>query len=448
MPLSVANAVQQQDFGLGHDTVIAADAESARSALERRQQAEIDSLSQHIAATYEEISLLHRLTANLKLSESDEDLAQIALEWLQGVLPAESLVIQLLPAASWEDSPQHDGRQEPRLLVRGPAVLDNARFNRLTEHLLAARSSASEPFVVNRGVTGLHDWPLPAVRQALVVPLADGENRFGWLAALNHSSDGEFGTGEASLLNSVAVILGIHNSNIALYQQHAEMTAGIIRALSAAIDAKDQYTCGHSDRVARVAVRLARELGCDQPARNTIYLAGLLHDIGKIGIADRLLQKPGSLTKHEYRQIQRHTEIGHRILRDLRKLDNVLPVILHHHESWDGSGYPSGLRGDAIPLAARIVAVADAFDAMSSNRPYRRSMSEAAINEAFRKGSGCQWDPRVVAAYFAAYDDVRRIVAQPDGQTPACGAGVSPAALVAVETPALLMAGETREPQL
>jgi putative nucleotidyltransferase with HDIG domain len=242
------------------------------------------------------------------------------------------------------------------------------------------------------------------------VPLAEGENLFGWLAAVNHVDGGEFGTVEASLLGSVGAILGIHSGNIDLYRQQSEMFAGVVRALTSAIDAKDEYTRGHSDRVAQVSVRLASELGCDERTISRIYLAGLLHDIGKIGIDDSVLRKPGRLTDEEYEHIKGHVSIGHRILVDLKKMDDVLPVVLHHHESWDGSGYPEHLPSEAIPRSARIVAVADAFDAMSSDRPYRMGMADEKIDAIFRAGAGKQWDPDVVAALFRARDDLRKIV--------------------------------------
>jgi putative nucleotidyltransferase with HDIG domain len=194
-----------------------------------------------------------------------------------------------------------------------------------------------------------------------------------------------------------------------LYRQQSELLAGIVRALTSAIDAKDPYTCGHSDRVARIAVRLAEELGGDAKMLDSIYLAGLLHDIGKIGIDDSVLRKPGRLSDEEYAHIKRHVEIGHRILRDLHKLEDVLPVVLHHHESWDGDGYPNRLSFHEIPLAARIVAVADSYDAMSSDRPYRAGMPEEKIDAIFRAGAGKQWDPEVVAAFFRARDDIRAI---------------------------------------
>ena len=371
---------------------------------------ETKSLSTHLAATYEEISLLYRITQNLKISRSDTDLGHAALQWMQEVLPAEALAMQLVRSAG---DPDGLTRADPRtiLLSSGCCPVDDDQFTHLIRHL--GLEATSRPRVINRAITGGATWPFPAVRQMIAVPLAEGENLFGWLAAFNHASHGEFGTVEASLLSSVATILGIHSGNIDLYRQQSEMLAGIVRALTSAIDAKDPYTRGHSDRVARVAVCIARELGMEAESLNTIYLSGLLHDIGKIGISDEVLRKPGALTESEYEHIKTHAEIGHRILSDIQKLDDVLPVVLHHHESWDGHGYPGQLPGRTIPLSARIVAVADAFDAMSSDRPYRAGMPDAKIDEILHSGKGKHWDPEVVEAFFRARDDIGRIVAAP-----------------------------------
>jgi putative nucleotidyltransferase with HDIG domain len=368
---------------------------------------EAESLSVHLASTYEEISLLYRLTQNLKISESDEDLGRVALEWMEEVLPAAGLAIQLVPVAQEAESLHHQARTEPVLLSFGECPIDSGQFTALIEHL--GPDAVKWPVVVNRPITEQPDWPHPQIHQLIAVSLSEGENLFGWLAALNHVEDAEFGTVEASLLSSVAAILGIHSGNIELYRQQSELLAGIVRALTSAIDAKDPYTCGHSDRVARVAVRLAEELGCDAKTLNTIYLSGLLHDIGKIGIDDSVLRKPGRLSEVEYEHIKKHAEIGHKILLDIKKLDDVLPVVLHHHESWDGRGYPHKLDAGEIPLPARIVAVADAFDAMGSDRPYRQRMPDEKIDSIFRSGAGQQWDPRVVEAFFRARGDIRRI---------------------------------------
>ena len=160
-------------------------------------QDEARSLSINLASTYEEISLLHRLTQNLKLSKSDEDLAQVALEWMQEVVPAAGLAIQFAPAPNADKSTIHAGRKQPVLLSRGECPIDAAEFSELIRRLAA--ELPNQPIVANRPITGQPDWPFPQIRQIIAVPLAEGENVFGWLAALNHAEDGEFGTVEASL---------------------------------------------------------------------------------------------------------------------------------------------------------------------------------------------------------------------------------------------------------
>ena len=369
---------------------------------------EARSLSEHVSSTYEEISLLYRLTQNLKLSQSDEQLGQTALEWLAEVVPAKGLALLLTSHAGLEDVQPDRVRSQDVFLTSGRCPIDHTRFAQLIRELSLRPTGG--PFVANRPVTRQDSWSCPVIRQLVVTPLAEGENLFGWLAAMNHVDGGEFGTVEATLMSSVGTILGIHGSNIDLYRQQSEMFAGIVRALASAIDAKDEYTRGHSHRVARISVRLASELGYDEKAIGRIYLAGLLHDIGKIGIDDNVLRKPGKLTDEEYEHIKNHVTIGHRILIDLKKMDDVLPVVLHHHEAWDGSGYPQRLPSDEIPRTARIVAVADAFDAMCSDRPYRKGMPDAKIDAIFHEGAGKQWDPDIVAAFFRARDDIREIV--------------------------------------
>lgn len=160
-------------------------------------------------------------------------------------------------------------------------------------------------------------------------------------------------------------------------------------------------------------MRLAQELGCDKETLHTIYLSGLLHDIGKIGIDDQVLRKAGKLTEAEYEHIKLHPELGYKILRDMKQLDPVLPAVLHHHEAWDGSGYPHKLQGEEIPFLARIVAVADSFDAMSSDRPYRKGMPFSKLEQIMQEGAGKQWDESVIAAFMAAREDIYEIVHQP-----------------------------------
>jgi putative nucleotidyltransferase with HDIG domain len=359
-------------------------------------------LSVHLSSSYEEISLLYRLTQHLKLSNKKAELAGLALEWLGDVLPAESLAIQFSDPQGGLD----DGSQ-PLLMTLGSYPLSMQDLADIRAQFDVA--PAGRPLIVNTRMTQGADWRWPAVRQMVVAPLSEGDRSFGWLVACNHRRGNEFGTVEAIMLSSVAAILGIHSGNTQLYEDQRELFSGVVRALTSAIDAKDPYTCGHSDRVARVAMRLAEELGCDRRQIDTIYLSGLLHDVGKIGVDDEVLRKPGKLTPAEYDQIKTHAEIGYKILRDIKQLDEVLPVVLHHHEQWDGKGYPRGLAGETIPFLARVVAVADAFDAMGSDRPYRQGMADEKLDSILREGAGTQWDAEVVAAFFRARDAIREI---------------------------------------
>ncbi|HEV3340908.1 MAG TPA: HD domain-containing phosphohydrolase [Pirellulales bacterium] len=367
---------------------------------------EVEKLSAHLGSTFEEISLLYRLTHNLKLSANDEELGRRALEWLAEVVPADCLALQLIPSAE-ADSVVAGSRLQPLLLTLGPCALTADDCTSLVEEL--ELQPGSRPVVVNHVPQESFGWRFPDIRELVIVPVAEGERLFGWLAIFNHSQGGEFGTAEASLLGSVGTMLGIHSGNIDLYRQQADLLAGVVKAMSSAIDAKDPYTRGHSDRVARVAVRLAEELGCDADTIKTIYLSGLLHDIGKIGINEDVLRKTGKLTPAEFEHIKTHVIVGYRILADLPNMSNIRPVVLHHHEAWDGGGYPHGLAGEEIPYLARIAAVADSYDAMASDRPYRPGMKDADLDEILRNGSGKQWDPTVVDAFFRARDDIRAI---------------------------------------
>ncbi|MFQ5514261.1 MAG: HD domain-containing phosphohydrolase [Myxococcota bacterium] len=186
-------------------------------------------------------------------------------------------------------------------------------------------------------------------------------------------------------------------------QKHAELREGYVstvRALVAAVDAKDSYTRGHSERVGVYASRIACELGCKAEFIERIYLAGLLHDIGKIGIPDAIITKPSTLTEEEYEEIKKHPEIGARILAPVSFLADVAPCVRHHHEWYDGSkrGYPDRLRGDRIPYASRIILVADTIEAMTSDRPYRRALPVSRVIDELYRFAGSQFDPRIVEA--------------------------------------------------
>ncbi len=186
------------------------------------------------------------------------------------------------------------------------------------------------------------------------------------------------------------------------YSDQLERTENILFVLAVAVEAKDPYTEGHLHRLEEYASQISSALTLPARTKQVNRYGALLHDIGKIGISEAILNKPGKLTPEEFAIIKQHPEIGERICRPLRFGADVAPIVRGHHERWDGGGYPDGLAGEAIPLGARIVAVADAFDAMTTDRPYRKALALEKAWEILREGAGSQWDAAVVEAFAAA----------------------------------------------
>ncbi len=176
----------------------------------------------------------------------------------------------------------------------------------------------------------------------------------------------------------------------------------LLDALVTAVDNKDRYTARHSEDVMEFGLLIAQMLELSEPEQNTIALAALLHDVGKIGVPDAILRKPGRLTDEEFDAVKQHPQMGAIMVSSVAGLEETLPAVRHHHERWDGGGYPSGLRGEEIPPIARLLAVADAFSAMITDRPYRQGMSRDKALSILAEGSGIQWDPQCIQAFLKA----------------------------------------------
>ncbi len=212
--------------------------------------------------------------------------------------------------------------------------------------------------------------------------------------------NGEIGSPEILFLNALADFIGTYHENAMRFSEQRAMSNGTLQALCAAIDAKDPYTRGHSERVALLSMAIALELGMTAESAERIRISGLVHDVGKIGVPEAVLCKPAALTNEEFAMIRKHPEIGRTILEGIPLLEDVLPGVMHHHERYDGKGYPHGLVGDAIPLSARIIGLADAFDAMSSSRSYRAAKPRDTVLAELQRCANTQFEPSILAAFM------------------------------------------------
>jgi len=193
-----------------------------------------------------------------------------------------------------------------------------------------------------------------------------------------------------------------------LYIQTKSQYVETLDALMLAIEARDVYTQGHSKRVAEISASIAKELKYSERKIEQLSMASLLHDVGKIGIDDHILNNPGKLSDEEFNIIKKHPLIGYNILKDIKNLENILPIVLHHHERYDGKGYPDGKRVDELSLSVFIVQLADSIDAMATDRPYRKALSHDVIIEELKKHSGSQFHPEVVEAYFKVLEKQKK----------------------------------------
>ena len=212
----------------------------------------------------------------------------------------------------------------------------------------------------------------------------------------------------SGLERQIAELAATHVAACITGFEHAENAQQLYRetlaSLSNALEAKDRYTSEHTEEVVRLAVSVAAELGLELELVRHVELGAVLHDIGKVRVPESILNKPGPLDDDEWAVMKTHPEVGERILRPIRSLNAILPIVRHHHERWDGGGYPDGLAERAIPLGARIVAVCDAYRAMTEDRPYRRALPEDYARRELEQATGRQFDPDCVAALFRVLD--------------------------------------------
>ncbi|MBI3597718.1 MAG: GAF domain-containing protein [Nitrospirae bacterium] len=240
-------------------------------------------------------------------------------------------------------------------------------------------------------------------RNMICVPIKIKGKIIGVLQAINKLGTQPFSKWDLEEFQSLADQVAIALENAHLYKEMKETFLGTAEALGDAIEAKDVYTAGHTRRVLSYSTMMGKHLGLRAAELESLKLTALLHDIGKIGVDDHILRKPGKLNESEKKKMEEHTVIGPRIVENIKQMHHVIPGIRHHHEKYNGTGQPHGLKGDEIPLIARIIAVADCFDAMTTDRPYRKGLPIQTALEELRKLSGTQFDGKVVEAFLRAY---------------------------------------------
>jgi HD-GYP domain-containing protein (c-di-GMP phosphodiesterase class II) len=371
-----------------------------------------------VSEDFEELTFLRSMAEHLTLEDSNQGLHKLTdytLSLLGQIVGVEHLFFL-------------DGRSgQPQLKAEWSDVgqerksFDKWQLEALTREL--ALSMGDRPLVRNGIQEEDLGYAIRGVKELAIVPVSTNFAQIGWLLAINRSdrqtamcaevgwklSQYELGTREASLLTTAAAMLASHANNVALLEERENLLVSVVRSLVSAVDSRDPYTCGHSERVALYARRLAQEVGLNEDACEKIYLTGLLHDLGKIGISDSVLKKCGPLTEEEFNEIKRHPDLGWAILHELEQFDYVLPGVLHHHERYDGKGYPDNLQGEETPLEGRLLAVVDSFDAMTSDRPYRAGMPIEKALQILSDGAGTQWDAILVDTFLSIVPDITEI---------------------------------------
>jgi putative nucleotidyltransferase with HDIG domain len=342
------------------------------------------------------LSTLHRVSELLAGARDIPRLADTTLHTILQVLPADRSAILLRRQG------EHPGEAE--VLAAKSRLQPSQRFavsrslvrDVITQGISVFAHDASRELRLD----GADAVDGPPIRSVMCVPLRTSGEVLGTLYVDSLSGAGRFNEADLEMLAAIGNTAGVAMHRVRLMGELERLLLDTIRAIAATIDARDGYTHRHSERVATIAARLARELQLSDEERETAELSALLHDVGKIAVPDSILNKPGQLTAEEFAQMQKHPALGARILKNIQSatVEAVIPGVLYHHEKWDGTGYPEGLQGEAIPFLGRLLGVADFYDALTSARAYRAAMPGAEAIELVERGSGTHFDPAIAAA--------------------------------------------------
>lgn len=315
-------------------------------------------------------------------------------------------------AMFFSDSENGQAPADPnrRMLLWGKALKNNpaaTQWFRVLSLRLMKRNMPKliDPMMLKKAkYTGMSIPDGLANVSAVITPVSGGPSQTGSLVVLREKGREPYTLGDLQLLAVFASHAGSSFESLRTYRRLQSLNTQIIMSYVSAVEAKDMYTHGHSERVSNYAVHLGKELELSERDVETVSYAGLLHDIGKIGIPDHILNKPGPLTFDEFTVMKQHPVVGRDILSRVPTLGEVLPAVYHHHEWYNGGGYPGGISGEDIPFASRIISVIDGFEAMVSRRSYQESRSLDSVKRVLADGAGRQWDPKIVEAWLSLLD--------------------------------------------
>ena len=355
---------------------------------------EAEEITEELTQNLEDIYLYSKVGTSIKTLRFSSTMLKDLAEQILGAMRTEIVFVRL------PDRPEYD------MLFNKKAIGDkishpNAFVDALIQAMPEKTSFPNENYflVADSNMTPEYSALHSDSFRFLAVRMQHKDLFYGWLGLISFDLKKIFRRGELNLMSSIAEQLALVLTNTDMYADLENLVINVVKSFVQAIEAKDKYTRGHSERVSRYVRAMAARLHLNETQRKDLNWASVLHDVGKIGIPEAILNKSGSLTDEEYRILKAHPEKGHNILASLDQLSGALPGILHHHERYDGLGYPGGLKGEDIPLAARIIAIVDTFDAIITDRAYRARRSVNGAIEILEEVAGSQLDPDLVEVF-------------------------------------------------
>ncbi|MGH7441068.1 MAG: HD-GYP domain-containing protein [bacterium] len=362
----------------------------------------LEQINEGLRQSFEELAQLYRLSETIASALTFSRVLTLLLEVMREVVDYDAAMLYLYDERGAQLRPNLEKNVSPELKRSFAAQIEDGSL------LWALKQGRILVLADNARRQGAERPEDEAGRSFLLVPILARGKPVGLLDLAVSAEAGTFSQRDLSLLVILANQAGISLENARLYEAIRQDYTDVIQALAGAVDARDHYTRQHSNRVSLYGVAIARQLKLDQAFIESVQFGGLLHDIGKIGIPDLVLNKPARLTEEEFEVMKGHCALGAGLLRRVESLAHLVPLVLYHHERFDGRGYPEGLAGKQIPLGARILNVADSFETITSDRVYHKARSFQEGLEEIKRCSGGQFDPEIVAAFEGVFGELSR----------------------------------------